>query len=414
MIEEKNEQINKDIKENDMEMIDTANLETQNTSEENKMEDTDLNENELSMEELLKMEDEISNKIYNREIVYVKVVDVRDDYIYVDIGEKKEGLIPVKDFEGLKLPNIGTKVVAVLEKRGNEEKHAILSYRKAKEKITFQWLEKVFKNRERVKGRVVEQVKGGYIVNINGVNAFMPLSLSELGGARKHYLPVNAKVKFYVIDLDPRNKKVIISRRAVLEEDEAERRKKVIEQTQEGQITRVVVSKIIDNGIFVRYQGMEGFVKLEDVDWKDPKGALSSYRRGQRIKVRVLSVDRENQKIYFGIKQTKPNPVDILRRKFPPRSIIKGKVVEVFDDHSKVHIYGDIYGTVREEDYGYDGKPQKDAEIDAVVVGVNPETYELNLSIKRFEQIENRKRIEKYSKETPKLTLGQILTEDNE
>jgi small subunit ribosomal protein S1 len=375
--------------------------------------DTAQDENDISMDELLKIEEGISEKLSSGELVYVKVVDVRSDYIYVDIGQKNEGLIPVKDFEGFKLPNIGTKIVAVLDRMGNNERNTILSYRKAKENITMKWLSKVFNAHERIKGRIVKQVKGGYIVSINGLEAFMPLSLSELGGAPRHYLPVNAKVKFYVIDFNPDNRKIIISRRAVLEEDEKVRREEILSQTKENDFTRVVVSKIVDNGIFVRYQGMEGFVRLEDVDWKNPKEEITKYARGQRIKVKIISVDKEKQRLYFGIKQTKPNPVELLRRRFPVRSMVKGKVVEVNDKGAKIHIVDDIYGIVNEEDYSYEGAPQKDEVIEATVTGVEAETYELRLSIKRYEQFENRKRIEQYSKQSPRITLGQLLKDEN-
>lgn len=371
-------------------------------------EDT-LEENEINIEEFLKGEEELTEKLYKKEPVYVKVVAIDKDSVYVDIGEKKDGVISVKDFDGFKLPNIGSKIIAVLEKRSTEEQPAILSYRKAKEAVTLKWLEKAYAQRERIRGRILQQVKGGYIVSINGVNAFMPLSLSELRGTSRHYLPVNAKVKFYLIDFNPQNKKIIVSRRAVMEEDEKIRREKVISQTKEGEYTRVVVSKITDNGIFVRYQGIEGFVKLEDVDWKNPKEMLSHFSRGQRIKVKILSVDREKQRINFGIKQTRPNPQDVLRRRFPIRTIVKGKVVEVGENYSRVHIVDDVYGMISEEEYSYDGPPSKDSVVDAAVIGINPQTYELNLSIKKYEQIENRKRIEQYSKQTPKITLGQLL-----
>ncbi|MCX7905475.1 MAG: S1 RNA-binding domain-containing protein [Elusimicrobiales bacterium] len=364
---------------------------------------------ELSMEELLKAEENLAEKLYNGELVYVKVVDVRSDYVYVDIGEKNEALIPVSDFSDFKLPNPGTKIIAVLERKGNIEKPTILSYRKAKEKVTLKMIKEKFEKKERVKGKITEHVKGGYIININGVKAFMPLSLSELGGASKHYLPINAKIKFYITSFEPHNKKIIVSRRAVLEEDEKARREKILSEIKEGENVRAVVSKVIDKGMFIRFQGIEGFVNLEDIDWKNPKEELSKYKRGQRIKAKILSIDREKQKIIFGIKQTKPNPIDILKKKFPFRTIVKGKIVEVGENYAKAHITDDIYGIISEDDYGYDGVPEKDSIIDAIVLGVNNNTYELKLSIKRYEQIENRKTIEHYSKQIPKITLGQLL-----
>ncbi len=397
-IENANQEEN--LKESDMEINIKENIQNDETMEENI---------ELSMEELLKAEENISQKLYSGELVYVRVVEVSNDYVYVDIGEKNEALVPVSDFDGFKLPNPGTKIIAVLERKGNLEKPTILSYRKAKEKITLQMLENKFKNRERVKGKIQEQVKGGYIVNINGVKAFMPLSLSELGGSSKHYLPANAKVRFYIISFEPQNKKIIVSRRAVLEEDEKARREKILSEISPSMNVKAVVARVIDKGMFIRFKGIEGFVKLEDVDWKNPKEELSKYKRGQRIKAKILSIDKEKQSITFGIKQTKPNPADVLKRRFPPRSIVKAKIVELGENMAKAHITEDIYGVISEDEYGYEGAPEKDSIVDCAVMGVNPETYELKLSIKKYEQMENRKTIEHYSKQAPKITLGQLL-----
>ncbi|GAB4028331.1 MAG: hypothetical protein Fur0012_00430 [Elusimicrobiota bacterium] len=370
-------------------------------------------EQEMSMEQLLSQQGEANDKLYSREIIQVKVVEVSSEYVFVDIGEKKEGIIPIAEFEDKK-PQPGATVMAVLEKRGDENRNAVLSHRKAREKISWQWLEKTFSGKERVKGKIIEQVKGGYIVDVSGLRGFMPLSLSELGGSPKHYLPVNAKVKFYITDMDSQKRKIIVSRRQVLEEDEKIRRQEVIGQTREGQVTRVVVSKVIDAGIFVRYQGMEGFVNLSDVSWKNPQEAIKTYKRGQRIKVKILKMDPENQKIVFGIKQTMPNPLDMLKRKFPFKTSLRVKIIEAVEGGLKAHIAGDVYGFIPDTDYGYDGVPQKDEEVNAVVVGVNPQTYELKLSMKRFQEMEDRKRVQQYLKGAPRLTLGQILTEADE
>ncbi len=375
--------------------------------------DTNEEEQEMSMENLLAHQGELSDKLYSKEIIQVKVVEVSSEYVFVDIGEKKEGIISLAEFDEKK-PKVGESIVAILEKRGNENHNTVLSHRRAKERISWQWLEKAFASKERIKGKVIQQVKGGYIVDVSGVRGFMPLSLSELGGSPKHYLPVNAKIKFYITDMDSKARKIILSRRQVLEEDEKIRRQEVIGHTREGQITRVVISKVIDSGIFVRYQGMEGFVNLDDVAWKNPQEAIKTYKRGQRIKVKILKVDSENQKLTFGIRQTMPNPLDVLKRKFPFKTSLRVKIIEAVEGGLKAHIAQDIYGFIPETDYGYDGIPKKDEEVNAVVVGVNPQTYELKLSVKRFQEMEDRKRVQQYLKGAPKLTLGQILTESDE
>ncbi|MGC8729100.1 MAG: hypothetical protein ACP5SD_07515, partial [Elusimicrobiales bacterium] len=134
----------KDFEENHTEEKDMSEIELEQTEKEiteqiaqgSESNDNSIDENEISMEELLKAEDNLSEKLYKNELVYVKVVAVNNEFVYVDIGEKNEGIIPIKDFEGFKLPNVGTKIIAVLERKGSGERNTVLSYRKAKEAVT--------------------------------------------------------------------------------------------------------------------------------------------------------------------------------------------------------------------------------------------------------------------------------------
>ena len=369
-------------------------------------------EEELSMADLLKAEGEVSNKIYSRDIVKVKVVQLTAEHVLVNIGEKKEAIIPVSDFQDEKLPEIGAEVIAVLERRGGE--HTVMSHRKAMEKMAWVWAKKMFEAKERVKGRVADVVKGGYIVDLSGLRAFMPLSLSEIGGAHKHYLPANAKVKFYITDFSEKDRKVVVSRRAVLEEDEKNRRTEVLGEIFQGGVVRAVVAKVAADGIFVRFQGIEGFVALGDVDWKKPAEALLTYKRGQRVKCKILSLDRENEKMSFGLKQLIPNPVDMLKRKFPYRSVLKVKVTSVSEAGAKVKISEQVDGFIPAEEYGFETALNIGQELKGVLIAINSTTYELVLSVKKLEEMEDRKKVQQYMKGSPTFTLGQILLENSE
>ena len=369
-------------------------------------------EEEMSMADLLKTEGEVSNKIYSRDIVKVRVVQVTADNVLVDIGEKKEAIIPVSDFQDEKLPEIGSEVMAVLERKGGE--HTVLSYRKARERMAWAWAKKMFEAKERVKGRVTEVVKGGYIVDLSGLRAFMPLSLSEIGGAHKHYLPANAKVKFYITDFSEKDRKVVVSRRQVLEEDEKSRRTEVLGEIAPGGVVRAVVAKIAADGLYVRFQGIEGFVALSDVDWKNPAESLKAYRRGQRVKCKILTLDREKEKMTFSLKQLMPNPVDVLKRKFPYRSILRVKVTSVSEAGAKVKISEQVDGFIPAEEYGFDTALKEGQELRGVLIAINSSTYELVLSVKKLEEVEDRKKVQQYMKGAPTLTLGQILLENSE
>jgi ribosomal protein S1 len=369
---------------------------------------------ELSMADLLKAEAAVSEKIYSRDVVTVKVVQVTAELVLVDIGEKKEGAILLADFQDEKAPVAGDEVQAVLEKKGGEGRYTMLSHRRARERAAWELTKKLFEAKERVKGKVAEVVKGGYIVDISGMRAFMPLSLSELGGAHKHYLPLNAKIKFYITDFNERDRKVVVSRRQVLEEDEKQRRGEVLTEVAPGRIVRGVVSKVTEEGLLVRFQGIEGQVRLEDLAWKDPQEALKGYKRGQRVKCKILAVDKEKERMLFGLKQLMPNPVDMLKRKFARFARVKAKVVSVAPEGAVVKVGEHTEGYVSAEDYGAEGAPKEGQELNGVVVAISHENFRLVISVRKAEEQEDRKRMAQYLKGAPSLTLGQILLENSE
>lgn len=369
---------------------------------------------ELSMADLLKAEAQVSEKVHSRGVVTVRVVQVTPELVLVDIGEKKEGAIPLADFQDEKTPVPGDEVQAVLEKKGGEGRYTMLSHRRARERAAWEMTKKMFEAKERVKGKVTEIVKGGYIVDISGMRAFMPLSLSELGGAHKHYLPPNAKVKFYITDFNEKDRKVVVSRRQVLEEDEKARRGEVLAEVAPGGVVRGVVSKVMEEGLLVRFQGIEGLVRTEDVSWRNPAEAMKTYKRGQRVKCKILAVDKEGEKMLFGLKQLMPNPVDMLKRKFARFARVKGTVVSVAPEGAVIKIGEQAEGWVSAEDYGAEGAPKEGQELSGIVVSINSSNFRLVLSVKRAEEMEDRKRMAQYLKGSPTLTLGQILLENSE
>ncbi len=368
----------------------------------------------LSMEDLLKAEAAVSEKVYSRGVVAVRVVQVTADLVLVDIGEKKEAAIPLADFQDEKTPAPGDEVQAVLEKKGGEGRYTMMSHRRARERAAWEIAKKMFEAKERVKGKVTEIVKGGYIVDIAGMRGFMPLSLSELGGAHKHYLPPNAKIKFYITDLNEKDHKVVVSRRQVLEEDEKDRRGQVLGEVNPGHVVRGVVSKVTEEGLLVRFQGIEGIVHCADVAWRNPVEAMKTYRRGQRVKCKVLSVDKEGEKLVFGMKQLMPNPVDMLKRRFGYKSRIKVKIAAVTPEGATANISELAEGFIAPDAYGAEGAPREGQEVNAIVVGINSTNFRLNLSIKQCEELEDRKRVQQYMKGSPSLTLGQILMDNSE
>lgn len=395
----------------------TALPETATEKQAEKTESAETSENpeesveNLSMDQILEAESALLKKINAREMVSLKVVQVTEDSVYVNIGEKKEAVIPLSEFENEKTPQPGDEVSAVFERKGREG--TIMSHRRARECVAYVEVKKLFEAGSRVKGKITDIIKGGYLVDISGLRAFMPLSLSELGGAHKHYLPAGAKVKVYITDFSEKDKKVIVSRRKVLEEDDKVRKEKTLSEIKENDVVRGVVSKTTEDSVLVRFQGIDGAVSLENISWKDPKEAMTKYKRGMRVRCKILAIDREKEFISFGFKQIMPNPAFMLRRKFPVRSKVKATITSVTDAGAEAKINDNADAFISSDDYGAEGTPVVGAEVNAIVVGVNMNEFKVKLSIRRNEEQEDRKRFQSYFKEGPRFTLGQMLHDED-
>ncbi len=373
-------------------------------------EDINQESAEMSMEGLFAAQDEFRKKLNSKEILKVKVIQVNNDYVFVDIGEKKEGLIPVSDFGGERtIPQPGTEVSAVLEKRGGEDRHAILSHQRAMESLGWEQAQKGFEEKTRVKGTILECVKGGYIVDVFAIRAFMPLSLSELHPAYKHHLPSGAKIRCQIVELAREKRRVIVSRKQVLDEEENSRRDKVLGVINAGDVLRVVVAKVGKDVLYLRYHGIEGIVRAENVSWKNHEEALKTYRRGQRLKAKLITIDKNGPKLEFGLKQLYPNPAELLRRKYKVRTVVNGKVLSCDENGVRISVGPDVEGTIPAMEIAPEVVYQPGEAITAVVMGVNQQDFTLNLSVRRFEDIQNRKVIDQYMKSAPPLTLGQLL-----
>ena len=383
----------------------TTNEETNATQE--------TNEQEMTMDQLIAQQDSLLEKLNKREIVEVAVVQVNQDYILVDTGAKKEGAIAVSEFEGKTLPSVGDKVSVVLVKRGGDERPAILSHKKALEYLGWDVCKKSYDAKERVKGTIVQHVKGGYMVDVFGVTGFMPLSLSELHTAYKHYLPVGAKIKAVIVEFSKEKQKLIVSRKQVLEEDETVRRAEVLGAIKEGDVLRVVVSKADTDKLYLRFHGIEGIVNVENVAWKEPETAIANFRRGQRLKAKLLKLDKETPRLEFGLKQLFLSPADALKRRYPYKSSVKAVVTKVSEEYGVECTIGknNTKGFISPFEMGRDFNAKEGDTITALVMGVNPETFTLNLSVKKYDQAQNRKVVAQYLKQAPRPTLGEVLSE---
>lgn len=390
-----------------------------------------------TMESLLQEQSEFESKLERRDIAWVKVISVSGGSVLVDIGEKREAVIPASEFPAEDPPSAGKRVAAVLVSRGRGEKPTLLSAAKARWKLGWDAVVKAFEEKARVRGRVTSAVKGGFLVDIGGVGGFLPSSLSDLRPVRNPQSMVGTGVRCYIIELNKDKGQLVLSRKAVLDEEVRKRKEKLFSALKVGQIRIGRVVRAGEPGLFVDIGGLEGIVHTSDIAWKDPEGAKAKTERGKKVRVRVLRVEPEAERVALGIKQLLPHPGDAVRKKHPLKSVVRGKVAEITPEGVRVRVSesetafcpvaelpvdGVEIPRDRSERYDRSAKapqlppiwPKPGEEVAGLVIGVRATTFEVELSIKRYEAIQDRKRVAQYTKAAPPLTLGQLLNPDGE
>ena len=182
-------------------------------------------------------------------------------------------------------------------------------------------------------------------------------------------------------------------------------------EIKEGDVLRVVVSKVDTDKLFLRFHGIEGVVTLDNIAWKEPETAIANFRRGQRLKAKLLALDKETPRLTFGLKQLFLNPADALKRRYPYKSSVKATVVKVSETEGVECTIGknNTKAYISPFEMGRDFTAKEGDTITALVTGVNPETFVVNLSVKKYDQAQNRKVVAQYLKQAPRPTLGELL-----
>ncbi|MBI4677093.1 MAG: S1 RNA-binding domain-containing protein [Elusimicrobia bacterium] len=391
-------------------------------------------ETEESMEALLAQQNRFTEMLVGRKPVWVKVIQVTKAHVLVDIGEKREGMVPLAEFDVTAAaagkegggesrprgcPSVGQRIPVVLMSSVRSDGATLLSYRRARESLSWEAALKAYTEKSRVRGTVTMHVKGGFLVDVGGVRAFLPASLADLRPVRQPERMVKTGVRCYIIEVNESKKQVVLSRKAVLEEDAAKRRAKVLADIRVGEVRigRVIhagawPSNIREGqGLLVDIGGLDGFVKAADISWGQPKPA-SDFLRGTKLKVKVLGKPAEGsaEKVSLGIKQLTPNPADALRRKYPPKTTVRGKVVESTQAGLRLRLDDGAAACCPTADC-VEGTVYKEGDqVSGVVFGVDPTTFQVGVSLRKFDDVKERKRMASYLKPPPPLTLGELLS----
>jgi small subunit ribosomal protein S1 len=327
------------------------------------------------------------------QVVEGTVVGLEKDLVVIDVGLKTEGRVPYKEFA---IPgkepeiNIGDKVEVYLERIENALGDAQLSREKARREESWIRLEKQFEAEEKVEGFIFSKVKGGFMVDLDGASAFLPGSQVDVRPIRDITPLMNQPQPFEILKMDKRRGNIVVSRRSVLEETRAEQRSEVVARLEEGQVTEGVVKNITDYGAFIDLGGIDGLLHVTDMAWRRVNHPSEIIAVGDNVKVQILRINPENQRVSLGIKQLEQDPWDGVEERFPIGSRLQGKVTNITDYGAFIELQAGVEGLVHVSEMSWIRKnihPGKlvstSEELEVEVLAVDPDKRRISLGIKQ-------------------------------
>ena len=349
---------------------------------------------EMSFEELLEgyVTPEMGD-LEEGQIVKGEIVGINGETVLVSVGFKSEGQIPAEEFrdaQGNLTVKEGDQVEVYVARKNENDGTIILSFEKAKRMQLFDQLEKVLEDNGVITGIITRRIKGGYTVDLGGVEAFLPGSHVDLRPVPDMDALVNQNYEFRVLKINRRRSNVIVSRRVLLEEERDAKRGKLLQELAEGQIVKGKAKNITEYGVFVDLGGLDGLLHITDMSWKRIRHPREMVSLGQELELKVLSFDKDNQKVSLGLKQLVPDPWQDITARFPEGSHHTGKVTNLVDYGVFVELEPGVEGLVHISEMSWTRKLRHPSqmvhqgdEVEVVILGVDSEKKRISLGMKQ-------------------------------
>jgi small subunit ribosomal protein S1 len=339
------------------------------------------------------LDETAESQAHEGSVIKGKIIAIENDFAIIDVGLKTEGRVPIKEFghggPGGKV-GVGDEVEVFLERVENAMGEAILSRDKARREEGWNKLEKAYEKNERVNGHIFGRVKGGFTVDLEGATAFLPGSQVDVRPVRDIGPLMNMTQPFQILKMDRRRGNIVVSRRAVLEEDRAGQRAEIVSNLRENQVIEGVVKNITDYGAFVDLGGVDGLLHVTDIAWRRVNHPSEVLQIGQTVKVQVIKVNPETQRISLGMKQLEADPWEGVEAKYPVGAKFKGRVTNITDYGAFVELEPGVEGLVHVSEMSWTKKnvhPGKivstSQEVEVVVLEVDPVKRRVSLGLKQ-------------------------------
>ena len=340
--------------------------------------------------ELLALIDKSFRDIREGSIVIGRILEIQPQVVLVDIGYKSEGVIPVSEFEDEEI-EVGKEIEVLLERLENDEGMIVLSKEKAAHKQNWDKIVKVFHDGGLVKGKVKTVVKGGLMVNV-GVEAFLPGSQIDIIPPKDLTEYVGNIYEFKIVKINDERKNVVLSRREVIEAERAEQRQAFLQEVNAGDEVEGFVKNITDFGAFIDLKGMDGLLHITDMSWGRVNHPSEMLTIAQPIKVQILEVDKEKERVSLGLKQMTPNPWEDIENRFPVGDQVKGKITKLVPYGAFVEVAVGVEGLIHVSELSWTKRITRPSdvlelgqEIESVVLGINIEEQKISLGVRQLE-----------------------------
>jgi len=342
------------------------------------------------MSKLIEQYGEPQEPASQNEIIEVKVVAYTEQGVVVDLGGKTEGLIPASEFTETEIPRPDPNATIEVQRTGEtKDNFVIVSYQKVLRRRTWERIDAQFKAKETITAKVVDRIKGGLVVDI-GVRAFLPGSQYDLRPTQNLDGLLGQEVQVRITKLNRRRGNVVVSRRALLEEELHAKRAELMEKLSEGQVVHGTVKNVTEYGAFVDLGGIDGLLHLTDLSWGRVRHPSDVVKPEQSLDVIILKFDKEKQRVSLGLKQLTKDPWVDAAERYPAGGKYQGKVVGVVDYGAFVELEQGIEGLVHVTEMSWSKKPTHPSkvvkvgqEVDVVVLDIKPSDRRVSLGMKQ-------------------------------
>ncbi|MDZ7294092.1 MAG: 30S ribosomal protein S1 [candidate division KSB1 bacterium] len=343
-------------------------------------------------ETLRRMYEETLSDFVEGEVVVGKILAVGEKEVAVDVGFKSEGTIPIEEFSNPAELKVGDDVEVVFDQVEDQEGQLVLSKRKADFMKVWERVKEAYEKGEVLRGRCVRRIKGGLVVDIDGVDAFLPGSQIDVRPVRDFDAYIGQTLDLKVVKINYARKNIVVSHRVLVEEAMAGQRQKILAELERGQVLEGTVKNITDFGVFIDLGGVDGLLHVNDLSWGRVNHPSEVVSLDQKIKVVVLDFNEQKDRISLGYKQLQPHPWEDVDKKYPVGSIVQGKVVSISDYGAFVELEKGVEGLVHISEMSWTQHVKHPSKIVSVgeiiqakVLNVQKEERKISLGLKQLQ-----------------------------